>query len=120
MIRTSRVLTFIILLLLVSPTLLGQTPAPTPPGAAQLAWDHDGVDTTGYALVVDGVRTDLGAVARQPDNTYRAPFPTLTRGNHILVVEAYNLAGRAASAEFQVRVVGVPAVPSNLRLVPGP
>ena len=100
-------------------SLSAQVPVPTPPPpSTQLSWDHDGIDVDGFALVVDGMRQDLGAVARQPDGSYAIPFPTLTRGNHILVVEAYNVAGRAASGEFQVRVVALPAQPRNLRVVP--
>ncbi|MGH7425558.1 MAG: hypothetical protein ACREJP_05265, partial [Candidatus Methylomirabilales bacterium] len=44
--------------------LSAQALAPTPPGQTQLAWDHDGVDVTGFTLVVDGARTDLGMVLR--------------------------------------------------------
>jgi len=93
-----------------------QVPSPTPP-STKLAWDHDGVNTDGYKLVVDGAATDLGKPAPVTGQTYEVPFPALTPGTHTLIVQACNLAGCASSAPFPVQVVVVPAAPGALRIV---
>lgn len=100
---------------------------PSPiPVSTMVIWDMPaGVDVDGYRLIVDGERRELGAVAALPgmkglngtDLVYGVPFPALTPGNHILVVEAYNDAGQEASAELQLRVIVKPTAPLNPRLL---
>lgn len=95
-----------------------QTPVPSPtPATTQLAWNHDGVNLDGFALYVDGTRSDVGLPTRQPDGSYRIPFPALTPGNHTLEVAAYNLAGESTRITLTVTVVVVPAPPTGLRIV---
>ena len=91
-------------------------PSPTP-ASTRLAWDHDGVATDRYELVVDnGTPTDLGKPT-PTGQTYDVAFPALTPGQHTLIVRACNIAGCAASAPFPVSVVVIPTPPTTLRIV---
>lgn len=113
-----RVLCLLSLLLSLAAPLAAQTPVPSPiPPTTMLAWDHDGVSVDGFALYVDGVRSDLALPPRQSDGSYRAPFPALTPGTHTIEIAAYNLAGESTRASLSVRVVVIPSAPSNLRIV---
>lgn len=110
----------LILLLLLPSLASAQTPVPSPtPPSTELAFDHDGVNTDGYAIVVDGVRQNLGRLTPVADGSYRIPFPALTPGDHTLQIVAYNIAGDATSATLSVRLVVIPSAPTNLRIVQG-
>lgn len=93
-----------------------QVPSPTP-ATTKLAFDHDGINTDTYKLVVDGVATDLGKLTPVSGQTYETPFPALTPGPHSIVVQACNIAGCSASTPFPVSVVVVPTPPGALRIV---
>lgn len=58
-----------------------QVPSPTP-ATTRIAWDHDGLNTDRYELVVDGKVTDLGKLTPANGTTYEVPFPALTPGPH--------------------------------------
>lgn len=97
-----------------------QTPVPSPtPSTYNLQWDHDGVNLDGFKFYIDGTVSDLGLVIRRPDGTYRIPFPALTPGTHTLEVSAYNIAGESGKAVLSIRVVVIPADPTNLIIVVG-
>lgn len=100
---------------------VAQIPVPSPtPAATKLAFDHDGVNTDGYKLQVDGGEkvaitptcAVVGAV-----RTCEVPFPALTPGNHTLTIIAWNIAGEASSDPFVVTMVVVPGKATNIRIV---
>ena len=66
----------------------------------RLAWDEDpNAIVTGFAVVVDGVRTDYGLSPRQADGSCGCSVPLpFTSGSHTIVVSAYNLFGEASSS----------------------
>ena len=86
----------------------------------KLAWDHDGINTAGYALTVDGTRTDLlltpVCAVVSAVRSCEIPFPALTPGEHVLIVSAYNVAGESASDPFPVVVMVVPGKPVNIKI----
>lgn len=88
---------------------------------AQVAWDHDGLNTTGYAIIVDGVRTDLQMtpVCSGTPRTclVSAPSTINTVGSHTIVVEAYNTNGKTESEPLSITVFVLPSVPSNLKVI---
>ena len=93
-----------------------QVPSPTP-AATRIAWDHDGVNTDRYLLIVDGgAPTDLGKPT-PAGQTYSVPFPALAPGTHALTLCAENVAGRACAAPLSVAVVVVPTLPTAVRVV---
>jgi PKD repeat protein len=76
-------------------------------GSAQvrsLAWDHvAGADPAGYAVYVDGVRTDYGRLPTQPDGSCGCFVPaTFIGARHTIVVSAYNASGETRSEPFVV------------------
>lgn len=96
-----------------------QTPVPSPtPPTTTLWWDHDGVNTSGYALTVDGVRAVVDATCSVREGVRQCiiPFPALTPGNHVLIVSAFNDAGEALSDPFPVIVFVQPAKPTNIKI----
>lgn len=96
-----------------------QTPVPSPtPPTIKLGWDHDGINTDGYKLSIDGTVTVITptCVAGTP-RTCEIPFPALTPGNHTILVIAFNAAGEAASDPFLVTVFVQPAKATNLRII---
>ena len=107
-----------LLALLLAPVAAAAQPTPVLP-TSQLAWDHDGVDTDGYELQVDG--GDWTAVATSPGEgpgVFIAAMPSLTPGSHTLAVRACGLAGCSEGSEvLTVRLVVVPTRPGNLRVV---
>lgn len=98
-------------------------PLPIPP-TTRLGWNHDGMNITGFRLIIDGKPTNLGIVPRTPITAtvpvpYVVPFPAMTPGNHIIVVQAYNGGTDGMiSNELQV-VIGVtaPTAPTQLTII---
>lgn len=92
-----------------------QVPSPTPP-STRIYWDHDGINTDRYVLIVDGgTPVDLGRPT-PTGQTYATPFPALTPGTHTLVICAENVAGRSCAAPLSVAVVVVPTTPTQVRI----
>lgn len=93
-------------------------PVPSPvPASARLQWDHDGLNTDRYLLIVDGgTPTDLGKPT-PTGQTYAVPFPALAPGLHTLVLCAENIAGRGCTAPLSVSLVVIPAVPTQFKVV---
>jgi len=114
------VLALLALACLVATSANAQTPVPSPtPASTRLQFDHDGVNTDGYRLQIDGGEKLL-VTANCVAGTVRTcdiPFPALTPGAHTLVVIAWNIAGEAASDPFLVSVVVVPAKATNIRII---
>lgn len=95
-----------------------QVPSPTPP-STRIYWDHDGINTDRYLLIVDGgTPTDLGKPT-PTGQTYSTPFPALAPGTHQLVICAENVAGRSCAAPVSVAVVVVPTLPTAVRIGTG-
>jgi hypothetical protein len=94
--------------------------APVPP-TTMLAFDHDGLNTDGYALWVDGVRqtvttTLVGTTER------RTAFPAMTPGTHTIEFTAFVMVDGVAidsakSPTLTVRIVVVPVAPGLPRLI---
>ena len=117
---------FACLLLLVASAAFAQTTrkVPYPVGPqTYLGFDHDKVNTETYGLRIDGgERTVITPVEVGPAGTagwfaFEVPFPALTPGLHLLVVDACNIAGCALSDPFAVELVALPAKPGQLRIV---
>jgi hypothetical protein len=115
-------ITALALVLAISVPSFAQTTVPSPiPPTTRIAFDHDGLNTTGYKLKVDTGEPTIVAttpLAGSPGSLTIA-FPALTPGVHELTVSAFNADGEAASDIFTVRVTVVPAKPLNLRLAAG-
>jgi regulation of enolase protein 1 (concanavalin A-like superfamily) len=80
----------------------------TTPGLAQaqstprLAWDQQNrSEVDGYAVTVDGARTDYGLSPQSSGTCCSIPVP-FSGGRHTIVVTAYNDAGESSSAPFTV------------------
>lgn len=85
----------------------------------EVAWDHDGLNVTGFAITVDGVRTDLGMTPVKVGTTYTIPAPAQLNvtGSHTITVEAYNGNGNAVSLPLTITVYKLPNPVSNLRII---
>ena len=57
-------------------------------GPVVLAWNHDGVATSGYRLFVDGVMTDLGRVTPTTSGRYQITYAGFALGDHVVIVAA--------------------------------
>ncbi len=70
----------------------------------RMAWDENSSSTVqGFAVTVDGVRTDYGLSPRQADGSCGCSVPLpFTTGKHTLVVSAYNAAGETSAAPFLI------------------
>jgi PKD repeat protein len=70
----------------------------------QLAWDEDAASiVTGFAVIIDGVRTDYGLSPQRSDGTCNCSVPLpFSSGRHTIVVSAYNSDGEAASDPLTV------------------
>src|SRR5690242_11004432 len=75
-------------------------------GSAQvtLAWDGDGISSAdGYAIVLDGVRTNVGNGAFSAEGTCACTTPlAISGGRHTVVVIAYNARGESSSAPMVI------------------
>src|SRR6516162_7507759 len=69
-----------------------------------LDWDEDpAAIVNGYAVTVDGFRTDYGLTPTQADGSCACSIPLpFTSGKHTVIVSAYNSAGETASAPLIV------------------
>jgi regulation of enolase protein 1 (concanavalin A-like superfamily)/PKD repeat protein len=99
-------------LVLVFSALIADSVATFTQTAARLAWDADPTATvTGFAVTVDGIRTDYGLTPRQSDGTCNCSIPLpFSSGRHTVTVSAYNASGETATAPF---VVGPTANPGG-------
>jgi len=70
----------------------------------QLAWDESPTSSvTGFAVTVDGVRTDYGLAPQQADGTCSCSIPLpFSSGRHTVSVSAYNSSGETSSAPLIV------------------
>ncbi len=74
----------------------------------EAGWDvsADATPADGYALAMDGLRTDLGALfpsqcpsTSDPAPCFRVPLPPLSTGAHNVRISAYNAFGEQTSAD---------------------
>lgn len=107
-------------LVLVATVASAQVPSPTPANV-KIGWDHDGFNTDGYALIVDGVRSVIVATCTgtAPVLVCTTPFPAMTPGTHTLQVEAFNAAGAGISTPLSVTVFVKPGDPTGVRIIIG-
>jgi hypothetical protein len=109
-----RIVSIVLLQLLFAVPVAAQVTAG--PGA-QVAWDHDRVNTTRFEAVIDGNTNNPRDIGLPATNLW--PLPALTGGNHSVALRACNTAGCSAwSTALQIQVIVVPGVPTNLRLAP--
>jgi hypothetical protein len=90
---------------------LSLTAQPGPPKTYTCQWDHDGVGTDSYAIVVDGVvaTTMLNSAAICPAATPRvcsSPLTMTTNVAHVVTVKALNAFGEATSDPFSAAPPG--------------
>ncbi len=79
-----------------------------------VAWDHDGVATDGYAVIVDGTRTVVTAACSGTPRTCTAPLPALGAGpTHTVIVTAFNVWGETSSDPL---TGSAPGKPANVRV----
>jgi PKD domain len=78
-----------------------------------LAWDEDPTAIVmGFAITVDGTRTDYGLTPRQSDGTCNCSVPLpFSSGRHTVTVIAYNSSGETASPPFIVGPTSNPGGP---------
>lgn len=102
---------------------------PTITATSKLVWDQDAPDVATaqaytYQVFVDGVQvttwvSNLVVIATPIVGTQlaTASFPPLSVGNHSITLTATNAVGASAqSVALAVTVLGVPAIPKNLRV----
>ena len=110
--------------LLFSVALVVSAIRPHAQSAPLLAWDEDpGSTVTGFAVTIDGVRTDYGLAPQSSDGTCNCSVPLpFSSGRHTIVVIAYNATGEAASEPLTVGptahaggpYAGLPATPVSV------
>jgi regulation of enolase protein 1 (concanavalin A-like superfamily) len=85
----------------------------SPLEAQTLVWDHpEPATVTGYAVIVDGVRTDHGLRAAGPGGACGCSLPLpLPAGLHTIAVAAYNTGGETRSGTQTVEVAPTPPPP---------
>lgn len=107
-------LSILLAIVLQAPVLV---PFPVP-ATYQLCWDHDGVNTDGFLVAVDGVRVaDVRPSRNAASPFYCVAVPTMTPGAHSLTVTAYNVTGRALESDpLAVVLVGVPTRATGLQI----
>jgi len=82
---------------------------------------HDGVDTVGYRVYVDGVKVgaDVGAAALVGGSVTLDVPAIAAQGAHTIQVAAFNGGGEARSPALAFSVVPtVPNAPTGLRIIP--
>jgi hypothetical protein len=71
--------------------------------SGSLAWDHDTSYVTGFAVTIDGVRTDYGLTPQPPSGVCGCSVPPpFSSGRHTVVVSAYSPSGETASTPMIV------------------
>lgn len=87
--------------------------------AFQVLADHDGANTAGFRLYLDGVKVGTDLPVSINAGVFSANVPAQTvRGDHTLVLGAFNADGEARSDPLVFKVVlPSPVKPGNLRLV---
>lgn len=106
------------LLVLCAAPVFAQAPQVIANQPFRIAADHDGVDTDGYRLYVDGaqVGSDIPVSARV-NGTLVVDVPGLARGSHTLALGAFNEGGEGRSQPFTFEAVRrAPTAPTGLRL----
>lgn len=90
-------------------------PANTP---VTLAWDHDGVDTTGYRISNNGQPAGEVPITALANGSASFTFGNgLTAGQHVITVVAFNGTGVSEPGTLVVSAGGaVPTRPGNLRI----
>lgn len=87
--------------------------------ALKLAFEHDGLNTTGYRYYVDGVKVGADIpLSALVSGTATFDAPALARGPHVLGVTAFNQ--DSESAPFALAVIAklpAPNAPKNLKQV---
>jgi hypothetical protein len=78
-----------------------------------IVFQHDGRDTTGYALYARRKggreqRIDLGFIAPDESHTVRVPLPGLAPGTYVLAVAAYNRSAESPRISVLPPIVTVP------------
>lgn len=72
-------------------------------GGSLVQWDHDGVNVTSFAVVVDSTEYGVG-LPTPSGTTYQARVPVTLTGSHTVTVYAYNgsnyVASMPATVEF--------------------
>jgi hypothetical protein len=69
----------------------------------QIAWDESSATVTGYALTIDGVRTDFKLTPLSTTGTCGCSLPIpFSGGRHTLAVSAYNSSGETSSGAISV------------------
>jgi hypothetical protein len=84
--------------------LLGIGAVPHAQSGQTLWWTEDpGSIVSGYAVTIDGVRTDIGLSPLDPSGACGCGFVLpFSGGSHVVIVSAYNSAGETASAPLTV------------------
>jgi PKD repeat protein len=81
--------------------------------APKIAWDESSTTpVNGYALTIDGVRTDYKLTPLSSTGTCGCMLPLpFSGGRHTIVVSAYNASGEVASAPLTVAPIANPGGP---------
>lgn len=89
--------------------------------AFSLAWDHDGVDTDGYQVYVNGTAQYTLPVSALVSGTASVKFPVgLPKGTYVFEIHAYNSLGEGVSVPLSLSVTqGNPTNPKNPRIIKG-
>jgi hypothetical protein len=98
-------------------SLWSQTPVT---GAERLAFTHDGINTDRYELKLDAGVSQVVTATPLPTvpGDFTIPLPAMTPGVHSLIVSACNFSGCASAPVLSVRVVILPGIPVNVRVIP--
>ncbi len=85
----------------------------------KVAADHDGLDTDGYRVYLNGGLWQTVPVASLVAGVVTFDFPTgLIKGTYVIYVEAFSTAGAASSTTVTLTVTsGNPTPPRNPRIV---
>lgn len=85
------------------------------------AFDHDGLDTDGYQLYINGAVVRTVGVAALVNGSVLIPFPAgLPKGTYTFEVHAYNAIGEGVGAQLTLSVTaGNPSNPKNPRIIKG-
>jgi len=70
--------------------------------APRLYWDHDGLNVTWFAYVLDGGTAVNMGLPTPEGRTYSYLLPALTDGTHTFAIQACNILGCASSLTMTV------------------